>query len=319
MRNLAWYLLLSSAALTSACVDTGDKEDCVGLSCPAGFQWPWGGEIRYWHIQLPNNGEITRLFGIFLKHEDPVPGYGLEDGGPTGPTRPMPAIGRCATDVFNVNQGPNRTYYDLGTEMTFDMGGGTEITLPRRGMQDDGMPFVDPYGRASDVIYFLEDYGLREDNFFDTFHYQQAQDTMPFAVRDPDTKNYDTLDRLDNLYMPPEIELQTPARDSGVVQLKKSQGLLVEWKGRTPGNPDIFFGATIVIVPSPGSGLPPTLCALGNSGKFTIPPEAIQALPADEGFMLIGFAADQAVLTDTGHILHKWGISCDMMPWVRTE
>ena len=121
------------------------------------------------------------------------------------------------------------------------------------------------------------------------------------------------------LYMPPEIELQVPARDSGVVQLKRSEGLRVEWRGRTPGNPDIFFGATIVIVPNPGSGLPPTLCVLGNTGSFTIPPDAIEALPADEGIMLIGYAADEAVLTDTGRIVHKWGISCDLMPWVRVD
>lgn len=318
MRNLTRYLLLPSAALlASACVDTGEKEDCVGLSCPAGFQWPWGGELRYWHIQLPNGGEITRLFGIFLEYEDVVPGFDLEDG--PGNTRPLPAIGRCATDVFNVNQGPNRVYYDVGPEMTFDMGGGNVITVPRRGVEETGMPFVDPYGRAHDVAYFLEDFGMREDNFFDTYHYGETVDPLPFAVRNPDTEDYETLERLDGLYMPPEIELQTPARDSGVVQLKRTEGLLVEWQGRTPGRTDVFFGATIVIVPNPGSGLPPTLCALGNSGTFTIPPETIQDLPADEGIMLIGFAADEAVVTDTGRIFHKWGISCDLMPWVRVD
>jgi hypothetical protein len=320
MRNLGRYLLLPFVALlAAACVQVGEKEDCVGIKCPAGFQWPWGGEIRYWHIQLPNNGEITRLFGIFLKDEDVVPGYGLEDGGPTGPTRPIPEVGRCATDHFNPNQGPNRVYYDLGPEMTFDIGGGNELTMPRRGVEDEGEPYVDPYGRSHDVIYFLEDFSLRDDSFFDTMHYQQALEDLPFAVRDPETEDYQTVDRLESLYMPPEIELQTPARDSGVVQLKKSEGLHVEWQGRTPGDPDVFFGATIVIVPNPGSGLPPTLCVVGNTGSFTIPPEAIQNLPADEGIMLIGLSADEAVLTDEGRVFHKWGISCDLMPWVRTE
>lgn len=314
MRNLARYLLLPSAALlASACIDTGDKEDCVGIKCPAGFQWPWGGELRMWHIQLPNGAEITRFFGIFLEQEDPVPG--LED---SGYTRPLPEIGRCATDVFNTNQGLNRQYIDIGPEMTFDMGGGDEITVPRVSAED-GMPVVDPYGREHDLFYYLEDFRLREDSFFDTMHYGQAADSLPFEVRNPDTGSYETVERLDGLYMPPEIELQTPSRDSGVVQFKRGEGLLVEWQGKTPGSPDIFFGATIVIVPMPGSGLTPTLCVLGNTGSFTIPPETIEELPADEGIMLIGFASDEAVLMDNGSMLHKWGISCDLMPWVRVD
>jgi hypothetical protein len=35
--------------------------------------------------------------------------------------------------------------------------------------------------------------------------------------------------------------------------------------------------------------------------------------------MLVGLVANEAVVTDSGRILHKWGISCDLVPWVRVD
>lgn len=313
MKKLAVYggiFLLGT--LTTACYDTGTTEECTGLSCPGGFQWPHGGEIRAWYIRLPGGGHISRFFGIFI-----------EDEGPASPelegslnTRPMPQIGRCAPDI-NGAQGTNRTYIDVGPEMTFTLGPDETITVPRIRAEDNaGMPFVDPYGREHELIYYREDFNIRADSFFDFKHTATTEQMLPFQVRDPDTGEYVSTDTLTNLYMPPAVEVLSPP--PGVAEFKRGEDVNIEWRS-PPGAPDVVIGSAIVISPAPGSGIRPTLCVSANDGQFTIPAETIDSLQADEGIMVVGLVANEAVVTDSGRLLNKWGISCSLVPWVRVD
>lgn len=313
MRNLAGYLscALLAAALSTACVSDGTKEDCVGFKCPAGFEWPNGGEIRMWYIHLPTGGDITRLFGIFINDEDPATPE-LADS--AGNTRPLPPLGRCAPDPNGV-QGLNRVYQDIGPEMTFSLGGGQDITVPRITPDDNGgQQFVDPYGRKHDLIYYLEDFNSRDASFFNTRHSATAQDMLPFAVRSNDTGEYQQTDTLDGLYMPPKIKVLDPP--SGSVQFKRGEPLNVEWESTETPLSDVVHATAIVIAPT-NPAITPTLCTGGDTGQFTVPAETIDALQDDSGVMVIGFVSNEAVLTDAGRIMNMWGISCQLVTWTR--
>lgn len=313
MKRVVYFCVLLLGTLGTACYDTGDAEDCVGFTCPGGFQWPAGGEVRSWYIELPNGGHISRFFGIFIADEDPA----SPDLVGSRNTRPLPDLGRCAPDINGV-QGLNRQYMDVGPEMTFTLGPDETITVPRISAEDNaGMPFVDPYGREHDIIYYREDFNVRTNSFFDFNHTATATETLPFQVRDKATGKYESTNALEGLYMPPAIEVLDPP--PGVAEFKRGQPFNVEWTSPPP-NPDVAVFASIVIVPGgPGSGLRPWLCPVGNTGQFTIPADIIDSLQADDGIMLVGLVADQAVLTDAGRMFQKFGISCDLVSWVRGE
>ena len=314
MKKLAayWGVAVLLGTFSTACYDTGTKEDCVGLSCPGGFQWPHGGEIRTWYIGLPGGGHITRFFGIFIEDEDPA----LPELEGAFNTRPMPQIGRCAPDINGV-QGLNRQYIDIGPEMTFTVGPDETITVPRiTAEENDGMPFVDPYGREHELIYYREDFNVRPDSFFNFRHTATTPQPLPFQVRDRETGEYASTDTLTDMYMPPRVRVLDPP--PGVAEFKRGQDFNIEWES-DPADPEIVVGSAIVIAPAPGSGLRPTLCVSANDGQFTVPAETIDNLQADDGIMVVGLVANEAVVTDSGRILNKWGISCSLVPWVRVD
>lgn len=312
MKLVVYGGVLLLGTLGTACYDTGDREDCVGITCPGGFQWPHGGEVRTWYIELPGGGHISRFFGIFIEDEEPA----SPDLIGTPYTRPPPDVGRCAPDINGI-QGLNRQYIDVGPEMTFTLGPDETITVPRiRAEDNDGMPFVDPYGRLHDVIYYREDFNVRANSFFNFRHTATAAETLPFQVRDRATGEYKSTNTLEDVFMPPAIEVLSPP--PGVAEFKRGQPVNIEWTSEAP-NSDIAVFSSIVIVPAPGAGHRPWLCPVGNTGQFTVPADIVDALQADDGIMLVGLVANEAVVTDSGRILHKWGISCDLVPWVRVD
>lgn len=304
MRKVGLYLCL--AVLAAGCYDAGNKEDCVGLKCPNGFQWPEGGEIRVWTIRLPDGALITRYFGIFIEQQTPdVP-------------LPEPILGVCDRDV-TADQGENTVYYDVGESISFELSTGETIEVPRL-LPDPSvtecMPgtacadgVIDFYGRRHDVAYLLETFQEAgpQPNFYNNFHNVRTAETMPLS------------DRLDNLFLGPSFRMLSPPQDAttATVTFKRGEDVVFAWENEQTPNPDVVAAAAIVIVPDVATQ--ETACLSLNDGNFTVPGETIDSLEDDTGIMLVGNGADEAIMTDDGRIFHKWGQFCNLIPWQRVD
>src|SRR6186713_2411103 len=115
-------LCLSISALAAGCYETGDKTDCVGLSCPTGLLWPDGGEVRLQYIGLPDGSEMRFVVGFFIESQDPA-------------FVQPPVLGQCFDDSNYVPE--TRVYADAGDSMTAHVGS-FEIEAPKV-MGDDAI------------------------------------------------------------------------------------------------------------------------------------------------------------------------------------
>ena len=301
--NLATGLLTLSLVLGLAgCWDEGDKRECVGVPCPAGFQWEHGGELRAWYIRLPDGSELRRLYGVFIEDEDR--NETVPDDKPY--TRPLPQIGMCAPDVTAMT-GQNPTYIDVGPSITFHFGD-TDIEIERQVATEEDGPVVDFYGREHQVAYLLETNDATTPAFFNAKHSAETAEPQDFS------------DILEGLYMPPKLNVLTP--ESIPTRFTRGEDFLVEWEQESESDPSVVTAAAIVIAPFPAPNEPritPTACIVGNSGHFTIPAEVIDNLQSDSGIMLVGTASNQAVLRDDDHMINMWGQNCTAVPWTRGD
>ncbi len=312
MKNIIAWLSLAALPFAFGCSDEGETEECVGLQCPAGFQWPDGGEVRIWSIRLPNGDVIQRFFAFFV------------DGAEPDVPLPLPSLGVCAPDV-NGAQAANPEYVDVGESLTFKLADGQEVVVPRLlpnpDNEDCSMPTVpcaagvpDWYHRMHQVAYLAETFAPAEaapgpENYYNSFHDAEAADTI---AHNPEGKE------VDNIFLGPSFTVNKPARsDLGLVTLKKGEDVPFTWEMEQAPNPDVVHAIAILFVPD--APVPPTACITLNDGAYTVPHQAIDELAADTGIMLVGNGADQAIVTDDGRILHKWGLFCNLFPWQRVE
>lgn len=301
--KVAALLSITVLPLSVGCYDEGEKEDCVGLKCPTGFQWPDGGEIRIWHIRLPDGTDIRRLFAYFIESQDPdVP-------------LPEPPIGRCAPDVAGA-QGENRKYIDVGESVTFHLGDGDYVvprmvTDPTNEVCAPGTAcvegVVDFYERRHEIAYLLEMVEPVGTGYFNNRHSLTTADPQPFS------------DQLTGFFQPPVMEVDSPGFDPeyGVVAFKRGQDVSFEWHQPEPTDPSVVTGAAIVFVPD--VPVIPTACIVPNDGQFTVPAEVIDGLEADTGIVLVGSATDEATLTAQGRIINMWGVFCQLLPWTKVD
>lgn len=303
--KIATYLALASVPLMVGCYDEGNKEDCVGLKCPNGFQWPEGGEVRIWTIRLPDGAVITRYFGFFIESQSP------DD------PLPLPLLGVCGREV-TADQGENAVYIDMGPSLTFDLENGASVEVPRL-LPDPAvtecMPgtacaagVIDFYGRRHDVAYLLETFegtGTAP-GFYDSFTTVQAQEQTSFS------------DDLGGLYLGPSFTMLAPPQDeNAVATFRRGEDVEFAWENEQAPNPDVVAAAAIVFVPDVATQA--TACLSLNDGNFVVPAETIDALEDDTGIVLVGNGADEAILTEDGRIVHKWGQFCNLIPWQRVD
>ncbi len=306
LSKLITCLALAAVLLAPGCYDDGNKEECVGLKCPAGFQWPEGGEVRLWTIRTPDGAVIRRFFGFFIASENPdVPNT-------------QPQIGRCARSV-DADQGMNVEYYDVGDSITFELGDGEQVEVPKLVPDPtvtDCMPgracaagVVDFYGRVHQVAYLLETVtpGPLPESYYNNFHTVRTANQMALS------------DRLDHLFLGPSFTVTKPERPTGALTMKRGQDVVFEWQNDQTPNPDVVAGSAIVIVPDGIAPTEATGCISLNDGDFTVPAATVDALSADTGIMLVGNGADEAILTDDGRVFHKWGLFCNLIPWTRVD
>lgn len=308
MNRVAPVLLgLALSSLAVGCADEGTKEDCVGLKCPGGFQWPEGGEVRIWTIRLPDGSLLTSYFAFFIESQSPdVP-------------LPEPAVGICDIDLTGA-QGENRQYIDVGESVSFELATGDTVEVPRMMADpevDECMPgtackdgVMDFYGRMHDIAYLMqtfEEAGPRDD-FYNHFHSVTTADEMPFS------------DQLDNLWLGPSFDVTRPQRDDdAVVTLHRGEDITFEWTNEQNPDPTVASAAAIVFVPDVCDNPPCEIsCLTLNDGDFTVGGDVITDLSADSGIMLVGNGSDDAVLHD-GRIIHKWGQFCNLFPWARVD
>ncbi len=309
MLKVACTLSLAVTLFAVGCYDDGDREDCVGLECPSGFQWPEGGEVRIWSIRTPDGAVIRRYFGFFMSKQTP------------DVHNTLPEVGRCGRSVDG-DQGQNREYYDVGENITFVLDNGEEVVVPKL-TADPANPMcmpgtacaqgaMDYYGRIHDVAYLLETItpppeaaGL-VDGFYNSFHSVRTANQMELS------------DQLDELFVGPSFTVLDPPRNEmGAVTFKRGEDVYFSWENEQPPNPDVVAAAAIVIVPDMSTMA--TGCISVNDGNFTVPAATIDALEGDTGIMLVGNGADKGLVTDDGRAIHKWGLFCNLIPWTRVD
>ena len=291
--NLARGLTLTILIGLVGCYDEADE--------PQGF--PHGGELRVWHIRLPDGSELRRLYGIFIADEEPADGMP-----PEGPaTRPLPPqIGTCGPDVTAIT-GENPTYIDVGPSITFHFGD-TDIEVERQVATEEDGPVIDFYGRQHQVAYLLETNEPITAGFFDATHSVTTAEPQDFS------------DLLDGLYVPPELDVLTPA--SIPTRLTRGEDFLVEWEPTEEPDPSMGTLVYIVISPFPAPNEPritSTACVVENSGHFSIPAEVIDGLESDSGIMSVRAVSNQAVVRADGHQINMWGQNSTAVPWTRGD
>jgi hypothetical protein len=286
MERAARFLLLASAILVAGCFDQGEKEDCVGLSCPAGLFWPDGGEVRIQYIALPDGSDLRLFVSYFVKDQTP------EFVEP-------PLLGQCFDELWYVP--PDREYIDVGEDVTVKMGD-EEITLPRA----TGDQAVDFLSRHHQVAYTAQSYTKTQDSFFDAEHSATTEKDMGFNQL------------LHGLYQTPKVEVLSPT-GVGNRPINANEDLLVEWNELSPADPDITTGGVIIFWKKGGPGVAnsETIACVGpNTGSFLVPKETIDKLP-DTGIMQVGTASNQAKLTEDGRRVDLWGSTCVAFPFAK--
>ena len=285
-RKRAICLVLAAIfALSAGCYDEGNKEDCVGFSCPYGLQWPDGGEVRIWYIRLPDGNVIRRLIGYFHTAEEAPAQF---------------TVGGCAPDTTGI-QPPAREYIDVGDSITFQLGD-TDIEVPRV-TPSEGMPVVDPYFRQHEIAYLLDTPpGPIGDGFIDGKHsVATSNDAINAALQD--------------IYQPPGLNLIEP-QGAPVISLRR-EDTLFRWETAPGTDPDAAVGVALVFVPD--AMQIPVACVVGNENEFVIPAEVIDSFQADTGFVLVGTATAENENRDDGSMMGKWALTCQLVPWSRVE
>ena len=282
MNRFATVLACALLPLSAACYDAGDKEDCVGLSCPPGLYWPDGGEVRIAYIALPDGSELRFVTSFFI--DEQVPAY-LEP----------PQLSRCFEEPsFDAEV---RKYRDVGETVTVKMGD-FELAAPKV------MDAVDFVGRRHDLAYITETYVPTTPDFFNNRHSATTAEEQPFTHL------------LEGMYMPPKLEVLKPA-GPGIIPVKRGQPLEVEWQEIEPPDPNVLTAGVILFLRD--GGLPPITCVGPNTGKFTVSAEDVDNLLPDGGIMQVGTASNEAILTDDGRIIHMWGTNCTALPWTKVD
>ena len=314
-------LSVSLLASLPACSSDGEKEDCVGLNCPTGEQWPDAGEVRVWAIRLPDGSLVRRYFGFF---------YDPAGTSKTETIIPSPiGKGLCGPEETFGWQPQERAYLDVGDHITFEMSSGENIEVGRLMPNPDnedcmvpGVPCVagipDWFGRMHDIAYILETLTppdqLDDENVYNSFHAVVAAEPIP---GNPDGE------RIDGLFLGPAFGVNEPVRPDGqTVTMTKGQALHFQYDFEQAVSAPLLMASAIVIatptVPGGGNGGHPLACLEVPTGQQDIPSDAIDSLPANSGFMLVGNGTDQAQLFGD-RIFHKWGIFCNFFPWQRVE
>jgi hypothetical protein len=274
-----------SLSLLGGCYDQGNIDECIGLSCANGFQWPYGGEIRVWYIALPDGSELRRLSAYFMDAQTPE-------------ILPDLPIGYCAPD-HSSDLGTNRHYFDVGDSVTMHLGD-HDYVLPKFTKEDNGgMPVPDYADREHDIAYLLETSDPTGDGFFDATHKIDTAKHMDFS------------DMLDTLYMPSPTEIISPVGNP-VIVMHRHQPVDVQWRELAPSDPGVVVGGAIVLGPDQGQEYS---CVVANTGQFTVPAETVDALEFDTGIFVIGTATDQSILRPDGQIVHQFAMNCHLYPY----
>jgi hypothetical protein len=287
-------LSIALVALAAGCADSGTKEDCIGLSCPAGLLWPDGGEVRIQYIHLPDGNDLRFVVGFFIESQDP-------------PMLQPPILGQCFTDSNYVP--PTRVYKDAGESITVTMGSYTAVA-PRV----EGDAAIDFIGRHHKLAYILETYDKATDDLFDNFHSAVTADDIGLNGR------------MDGMYMPPKLDVLLPEpgeSDGAVRQVKNGQDLLVRWQEINPPNPEVNTAGVILFwkTGQPGDKDAEIIACVGpNKGEFVVPRATIDSLPNSGSIVMqVGTISNQAILTDDDKRIDLWASNCIAFPIVKVE
>jgi hypothetical protein len=289
MKSIALCLSLALLPLSAGCADEGDIEECVGLNCPNGFQWPYGGELRLWYIELPDGTQLQRLIGFFISSQTPD-------------ILPDTEIGYCTLNLestLNYGYGTDIQYIDVGANLTMDLGD-IQVNMPK--IEPGGEPTIDFADRPHEgIIYQREISTPTGPQFFNNVHPVTTAEEMDFSP-----------DLTPGIYMPPAIEVIQP---TGVpIILHAGRDLTIEWNEVEEPNPDYATVAAMVFIPDAG---PQYQCLVLNNGRMTVPGEFIDLFEADTGVMVIGTAANAGVLRPDGRWQSMFGMNCHLTPFQR--
>ena len=308
LAHLPLYILLVSAG----CYDAGDKKACVGFKCPTGSQWPDGGNVTISHIWLPDGVSSVRTFHAYF----------VEERTPAIPETPgLP--GQCvqlAEPEFS-----SRVETDVGPEVVITGEGDEQFVLPRytpadcepgserpppNGCKDGQYPLDFDYA-PHDVVYLLSLNTNPQDGYF----------ASRFTVEPAEPQPYSDL-LTSQSYMLPAVSQIKP--QFGVVPIQKGEPLEAEWEPRTPKDPDVFAMGTLLFVdptlkPNGSLDFWPYLCVMPDQGKFTVPAEITDKFSPRGGIMQIGYAANEAVVTDDDRMINLFTTECQASLWMLVE
>lgn len=291
MMKVAKCLLLGLVALGAGCASSGDAEECVGLQCPTGFQWPMGGEVRLWYIELPDGSTIRYFIGYFVEEQDPD-------------ILPDQAVGYCEPSpeaIRGLGYGNTFTEMDVGDHIIYHVGD-EEFIVPRV-TATGGEQVIDFAGRPHDIVYLLEVVDPPSPGFFNAHHRVTVPGRPEFTeVLTP------------GLYMPPESRVITPV-GTPVVTFQPGQDVNIEWEEIEENTDEIVTVGAMVIQPDNFGEV--ISCLVTNNGQTTIPGDIIDGLDEDTGVLVIGTAADESVLRPDGRLHHPFGLNCHLYPYQR--
>jgi hypothetical protein len=276
--------------LVAGCYENGTKEDCVGLSCGPGLDWPDGGEASIRYVRYPDGTEWRAFIAFFIDTQTPET---IDSG----------ALNHCYRDPgFDADA---RHFYDVGDSITFHMPTGEDMQVPKV----TGPAAVDFSAREFDVAYLRETWNDSNDpiepEFFNNTSSVTADDGSMPAV-------------IDSIYMPPQLDILAPQPgDGGFVTIQKGQDLEVEWANLEPVPPEISTAAAILFI-DPSAAVYPIICFGLNSGHYLIPADIIKDIPAN-GLLQAGTVANEAVLTPDGRRIDTWATNCSAVPYTVVE
>lgn len=294
MRKLATYLsfaVLCGAVLATACVDAGNKRDCVGIDCPTGLFWPDGGEVRIQYLLEPDGSELRYTTSFFIDDQDPV-------------HMDLPPLGTCGPEPKGpLWEVPLRHYVDVGPSVTVDLEDDFSLTAPKFENATDLL------GRTHDISYLAQTKEPTDPSFFNTRH---------SAHLSPETADqFDFSDMMTTMYMPPKVQALAPTLPEGVsvLAIKRHQDLEIEWQQTENPDPTVVTAGVIVFDSPSGT----TSCVVPNTGHFVVPAEVIDSLPESGGVMQIGNGSNEAILTPEDRIIHMWASNCVLLPWTKVD
>lgn len=279
------------------CFDAGSEDDCLGPTCPWGFDKPNGGEVRLEYIRLPNNVQMSRATAFFIKEQTPD-------------NLPVPIAGTCVdfrdTDYFPLNQAENREYIDVGSSVTIRGPEGVTYNLAR---QEPGTN--DFIQRTHDIFY-----STLQLNPIDTDPLPDAFFNATYDVElEVETEFSELLSG--HIFMPQRFEWIQP-KDEGTVQFTANEDFPLAWQLKDH-SADGFTNkeAALLAFALPQENAPPlpiAACFQRNVGEFTIPGDFLATLP-ENGLFLVGSLVDDPVLTSDGRLIHLVSQHCMARPY----